>query len=138
MVLYQQYELIDGNYAPFALTLSRPHDRITDENSPVRILDPAAPVLSKPNRITQSDFADWVQERALYMPNTWAQEYRPLLEMVDPNEAPKQGAIVTAPLGSGFYTYTAIPFFREIPAGVPGALRLFINLLSLGTKDAAL
>ena len=138
VVMYQQYEFVQGNYAPYALTISRPHDRVTDENAPVRLLAPDAAALNKPNRITQSDFADWVQERALYMPRTWAPEYKPLLEMTDFNEEPRQSAILTAALGKGYYTYTAIPFFRQVPAAVPGALRLFINLLSLGIRDAAL
>ncbi len=135
VVLYQQYEFIAGNFAPFALTIARPHDRITDENAPVRLLDPADSVLARPNRIANADFEGWVQERSLYMPHTWAPQYRPLLEMNDPGEPPQQGAIVTAPLGAGHYTYTGISFFREIPAGVPGALRLFVNLLSQGVKD---
>lgn len=138
LVLYQQYEFARGNFAPYALTIERPHDRITDEHAPVRLLDADAPALTRPNRITERDFEAWVQERALYMPRTWAAEYTPLLEMEDPGEAPKQGAIITARLGSGHYTYTGIAFFRQIPAGVPGALRLFVNLLSLGTKNAAL
>ena len=137
VVLYQQYEFIDGGYAPYKLTLARPHDRITDENAPVRMLDSAAVALSRPNRIGANDFMGWVQERALYMPHTWASEYKPLLEMSDPGEGPLAGAILTAPLGTGFYTYTGIAFFREIPAGVPGALRLFVNLLSQGIKDVA-
>lgn len=137
VTLYQQYEFIRGGFAPFALTLASPHDRITDENAKVRLLDTAAAALTRPNRIADRDFAGWVQERSLYMPHTWAPEYKPLLEMADPGEAPQQGAIITAPLGAGHYTYTGIAFFREIPAGVPGALRLFVNLLSLGVKDVA-
>lgn len=137
LTLYQQYEFIRDGYAPYALTLARPHDRITDENARVRLLDTTAVALTRPNRIADRDFVGWMQERALYMPHTWAPEFTPLLEMSDPGEAPRQGAIVTAPLGRGHYTYTGIAFFREIPAGVPGALRLFINLLSLGVKDVA-
>jgi LmbE family N-acetylglucosaminyl deacetylase len=138
LVLYQQYGFVRGNFAPYALTIERPHDRITDEHAPVRLLAADAPALTRPNRITNRDFEGWLQERALYMPRTWAQAYASLLEMTDPGEAPKQGAIITAPLGSGHYTYTGIAFFRQIPAGVPGALRLFVNLLSLGMKNAAL
>jgi hypothetical protein len=138
LVLYQQYEFIQGGFAPFALTLNRPHDRITDENAEVRILDPGARALTQPNRITARDFENWIQERSLYMPRTWAGEYTPLLEMNDPGEAAQRGAILTAPLGKGHYTYTGLAFFRQIPAGVPGALRLFINLLSMGVNDGAL
>lgn len=137
IVLYQQYEFIQGKFAPYDLTLARPHTRITDENAPVTMLDPAAPLFSRPNRLTARDFENWVQERALYMPNTWAAEYQPMLELSDPGEAAQRGAILVAPLGRGLYTYTGIAFFRQIPAGVPGALRLFINLLSQGIKDAA-
>lgn len=138
ITLYQQYEFIQGKFAPYQLSLARPHTRITNENSPVIVLDTAARAMRAPNRISQRDFADWVQERALYMPNTWAPEYAPLLEMSDPGEAPQQGAMLVAPLGKGLYTYTGVAFFRQIPAGVPGALRLFINLLSMGIKDVTL
>lgn len=137
IVQYQQYEFVRGGFAPFSLTLARPHDRITDENSPVGFIDPSSPVLTHPNRITQQDFTGWVQERALYMPNTWSPEFKEVLEMADPGEAPRRGAILTARLGKGTYTYTGISFFRQIPAGVPGALRLFVNLLSLGARDDA-
>lgn len=133
--LYQQYEFIESKFAPYKLSLARPHTRITDESSPVIVLDTAARAMRAPNRITQRDFMGWVQERALYMPNTWAPEYKPLLEMSDPGEASQRGAILVAPLGKGLYTYTGLAFFRQIPAGVPGALRLFINLLSMGIKD---
>lgn len=138
LVLYQQYGFVRGNFAPHALTIERPHDRITDEQAPVRLLEADATMLTWPNRITGRDFEGWVQERALYMPRAWAPEYTALLEMQDPGEAPKQGAIISAPLGAGHYTYTGIAFFRQIPAGVPGALRLFVNLLSVGMKNAAL
>lgn len=138
IVLYQQYEFIQGRFAPYELTLARPHTRITDENAPVTLLDSAAAIFTRPNRITARDFQNWVQERALYMPGSWAAEYKPMLEMSDSGEAPQRGAILVAPLGRGLYTYTGIAFFRQIPAGVPGALRLFINLLSQGIKDAAL
>lgn len=138
ITLYQQYEFIRGNFAPYPMTIFSPHDRVTDESAPVRMLDTSAIALSKPNKIGPADFADWVQERALYMPRSWDAQYKPLLEMSDPGEQPQRGAILTAPLGKGTYTYTGISFFREIPAGVPGALRLFINLLSMGLKDVAL
>jgi LmbE family N-acetylglucosaminyl deacetylase len=138
LVLYQQYEFIQGGFAPFALTLNRPHDRITDEDAAVRILDPGAHALTHPNRITPRDFENWVQERSLYMPRTWAAEYKPLLAMNDPGEPAQRGAILTAPFGEGHYTYSGLAFFRQIPAGVPGALRLFINLLSMGVTDGAI
>jgi LmbE family N-acetylglucosaminyl deacetylase len=135
IVLYQQYEFIQGGYAPFAMTLNRPHDRVTDETALVRMIDSTALALTRPNRISQRDFDGWLQERALYMPATWAAPYAPLLEMSDPGEPPQRGAVLTAKLGEGLYTYTGLAFFRQLPAGVPGALRLFINLLSMGITD---
>jgi hypothetical protein len=138
LVLYQQYEFIQGGFAPYSLTLNRPHDRVTDENATVRFLDSSAIALRQPNRIGARDFEKWVQERSLYMPHTWAAEYTPLLEMNDPGEPTQRGALLIAPIGKGYYTYTGLSFFRQIPAGVPGALRLFVNLLSMGVNDGAL
>jgi hypothetical protein len=115
---------------PFPITMSSPADRVTDENAPVRILNGGAGVLSAPNRIAASDFDGWVQERALYMPRTFDERYLPSLEMNDPGEAPNRGAILVAPVGSGTYVYTTMSLFRQLPAGVPGAARLMMNLIS--------
>jgi LmbE family N-acetylglucosaminyl deacetylase len=108
----------------------RPLPRITDENSPVKFLKPADPLLNRPNKITQSDFKGWVQERGLYFWTQFDPKYTPLLVMNDPGEPDQNGALVYARYGKGVYIYTGIAFFRELPEGIPGAYRLFVNLLS--------
>jgi len=119
--------------APFELGLSR--DRVTDENSQVAILQPKHELMSYPNKITTKDFEGWVQERGLYFPNKWSAEFDALLAMNDPGEDPKKGSLLMAKHGEGHFIYTGLSFFRELPAGVPGAYRLFTNLLSVGKND---
>jgi len=120
--------------APFRLKLSR--DRVTDEEAEVRILEPNHLALNYPNKITQSDFEDWVQERGLYFPNEWDKAFTPILSMNDKGESDKKGSLLVAKYGKGYYVYTGISFFREFPAGVSGAYRLFANLVSLDqTKE---
>ncbi|NRB84772.1 MAG: PIG-L family deacetylase [Winogradskyella sp.] len=121
------------NLAPFDLQLSR--DRVTDENAEVRILDKGHPLLNFPNKITESDFEGWVQERGLYFPNSWSKEFTPLLAMNDKGETSKDGSLLIAPYGEGNYIYTGLSFFREFPAGVSGAYRLFANLLAAGKEN---
>jgi hypothetical protein len=130
VVQYGQSEMAQPGIMPFPITLGRPADRVTDENAPVRVLNGGAGVLSSPNRIDARDFEGWVQERAVYMPRTFDERYVPSLEMNDPGEPPNRGAILVAPLGSGTYVYTTMALFRELPAGVPGAARLMMNLLA--------
>jgi hypothetical protein len=132
VVQYGQYEMTQPGMMPFPITINRPHDRVTHEEAPVTILDENAKVLRAPNRISQADFADWVQERSLYMPRTFDELYRPVIAISDPGEALNRGGILVAPLGRGTYVYTTLAFFRQLPAGVPGAARLFVNLLSAG------
>jgi LmbE family N-acetylglucosaminyl deacetylase len=134
IVQYNKYEIVEGNFAPYPITMARPHGRVTDENAPVRILDPAHPVFTAPNRITEADWQGWVQERGLYFAQTWDSAYTPLLETGDPGEAPLQGGLLIAKHGQGTYVYTGLAFFRQFPEGVPGAYRLFANLLALGAK----
>ena len=122
--------LVTNELAPFSLTLSR--DRVTDEFSEVEILNPYHPILNTPNIITQVDFEGWVQERGLYFPNEWAEEFTPILGMHDINYPQTKGSLLVANYGKGYYIYTGLSFFRELPAGVPGAYRLFANLLSIG------
>ncbi len=112
---------------PFPLELSR--DRVTDETVPVTILAPDHPMMRTPNRITEADFAGWVQERGLYFPDHWDPRYTPLLAMADPGEPETRGALLVARYGHGTWIYTGLSFFRQLPAGVPGAIRLFANLL---------
>ena len=136
IVQYQQYPFIDGGYAPYPMRIERPHDRITDESSPVVLLAPEHAVFTSPNRLSEKDWQGWAQERALYMPATWDALYEPLIELQDPNEPARRGGLLVAPLGEGTYVYTGIAFFRQLPAGVPGAFRLFANLLGLGSSAA--
>ena len=118
--------------APYTLNLSR--DRVTDEFAEVRILDENHPVLNFPNKISQNDFKGWVQERGLYFPNNWSAEYTPILSMNDKGESPKEGSLLIAKYGEGNYIYTGLSFFRELPAGVSGAYKLFANMLSVGKE----
>ncbi len=137
IVLYQQYQFVRGGYAPFPLDIHRPHDRVTDETAPVRLLEPEHAVFTTPNRLGEADWQGWVQERSLYMAGTWDDAYRPLLTMSDPGGVEKQGALLVASLGKGHYVYTGLAFFRQLPAGVTGAYRLFANLLALGENGQA-
>ncbi|PWJ41029.1 GlcNAc-PI de-N-acetylase [Sediminitomix flava] len=114
--------------APYALQLSR--DRVTVEEAPVTFLAPEHPVLNYPNKITAVDFENWVQERGLYFPNKWDENFTPILSMNDPGETPKEGSLLVTTYGQGSYIYSGISWFRELPAGVSGAIRLFINMIS--------
>lgn len=118
--------------APYKLILSR--DRVTDEFADVTLLDPKHELLNFPNKITQKDFEGWTQERGLYFPSEWGPEFTPLLSMHDKGETPKTGSLLVAKHGKGHYIYTGLSFFREFPAGVSGAYRIFANMLSIG-KD---
>jgi len=124
-----------ANLAPYDLKLSR--DRVTDENALISILDTNHPILNFPNKIGIQDFEGWVQERGLYFPNKWSKEFTPLLASNDKGESSKKGALLVAKYGKGNYIYTGLSFFREFPAGVSGAFRLFANLLSAGKEKKA-
>jgi LmbE family N-acetylglucosaminyl deacetylase len=132
VVQYQQYEIMRPGMTPFPLRLGRPAARVTEEDAPVRILRPDAPVLAAPNRIGSEDFAGWVQERALYMPSEADAHYSRPLAMADPGMEANESALLVAPLGEGMYVYTTLSLFRQLPAGVPGAARIAVNLLSVG------
>ncbi len=137
LVQYQQYPFVDGGYAPYPLEIARPHDRVTDETAPATLLEPASPVFTTPNRIGPEDWQGWVQERGLYFAHTWAPEYTPLLSFPSSPGYPPgdlQGGLLVAKLGDGTYVYTGLAFFRELPAGVTGAYRLFANLLALADR----
>ncbi len=116
--------------APYPATMPDSTSRVTDASSPVRFLAPDNPLLNSPNKITMADFEGWVQERGLYFWGTFDSKYTPVLGFKDPGEAEANGALLYAQDGKGIYIYTGISFFRELPAGVPGAYRLFVNLLS--------
>jgi hypothetical protein len=117
-------------FSPYPLTISR--DRVTEENSEVRILKLDHPVLNYPNKISADDFKGWVQERGLYFPDKWDPAYQAVLSMNDTGEKPKDGSLLIASYGSGHYIYTGLSFFRELPEGVSGAYKLFANITSLG------
>ncbi len=134
IVQYQQYPFVQGGYAPFPLTIARPHDRVTDEAAPVRLLAPASRVFRAPNVIGEADWEGWVQERGLYFARTWDPAYRPLLETGD-NGDRLQGGLLAARLGRGLYVYTGLAFFRQLPAGVPGGYRLLLNLIGMEASD---
>lgn len=130
VVQYGQYEMTQPGIMPYPITLARPADRVTVEGAPVAIVDSAAGVLASPNAITARDFDGWIQDRTLYMPRTFDPAYRPVLEVHDPGEPPNRGAVLVAPYGKGTYVYTTLAFFRQLPAGNPGAARLMVNLLA--------
>lgn len=156
IVQYQQHQFFDGGFAPYPMTVggqplrlddsgpgrsgSAPvratapvsHDRVTDETAPVRMVAANHPVFRTPNQLGASDWKGWIQERGLYFARSWDRHFRPLLETHDPGEAPLLGGLLVAPVGKGTYVYTGLSFFRQLPAGVPGAFRLFANLLALG------
>lgn len=123
-------DLLTQEIAPFDIQLSR--DRVTDENSEVKFLNKNHPVLNFPNKITEKDFEGWVQERGLYFPEKWSKEFEPILSIHDKGESAMEGSLIVAKHGKGYYVYTGLSFFRELPEGVSGAYRLFANLLSLG------
>jgi LmbE family N-acetylglucosaminyl deacetylase len=116
--------------APYPAKIGSPTPRITDENSLVKILRPDDPLLNHPNKITLADFQGWIQERGLYFWSDFDSRYTPLLAMNDPGEKDLNGALVYAKYGKGTYIYTGLAFFRQLPEGVPGAYRLFVNLLA--------
>ena len=135
VVQYQRDFAWDGkNYAPYPAKITPkqgdPLPRITDETSPVKFLKPDDPLLNTPNKITQDDFKGWVQERGLYFWSEYDKQYTPLLAMNDPGEKDLDGSLVYTKYGKGMYIYTGLAFFRQLPEGVPGAYRLFVNLLA--------
>jgi len=134
---YNQYQFSNGRYAPYDLTIRRPAPRVADETAAITILEPDAPIFTTPNRIGQDDFDGWVQERGLYFASEWSDEYVPLLELNDPGEPARHGSLLVASVGDGVYVYTGLSFFRQWAGMVPGAYRLFANLVSLEASDWA-
>ncbi|TNE56543.1 MAG: LmbE family protein [Bacteroidetes bacterium] len=123
------YNLNVDNVGPYPLKLGR--GRVTDQAAEIRFLKPGHPALNTPNQLTSKDFENWVQERGLYFPSEWDEHYTPLLSCNDPGEEALDGSLLVAPYGNGYFVYTGLSFFRQFPAGVPGAYRLFANLISL-------
>jgi hypothetical protein len=120
----------NGHFTPFPAQLSR--GRVSVEEAPVEILAANDSVFHYPNQITQHDFDGWVQERGLYFADQWDSNFKPLLSSHDPGEPPLKGGLLRAQYGKGTYIYAGYAFFRQLPAGVPGAIRLYVNLLSAG------
>jgi len=118
-----------SDFAPYSLTIGR--ERVTDENAKVSFVNPEHKVLSYPNKITQDDFENWIQERGLYFAKEWSEEFEPIFSMNDKNESPKKGSLLIAKHGKGHFVYTGISFFRQIPNGTSGAYRLLVNLIEL-------
>lgn len=127
------FDLVVDNIGPFPLTLS--HDRITVEDAPINFVNPALSLLNYPNKISQNDFENWVQERGLYFANKWDPGYKTVLSGNDPGETPLEGGMLCADYGKGVYIYTGYSWFRQIPAGVPGAFRIFVNMISAGQDE---
>ncbi|HEX2100320.1 MAG TPA: NEW3 domain-containing protein, partial [Candidatus Synoicihabitans sp.] len=123
-------DLQTDTLAPYRLRLSR--DRVTEEDARVTLLAPNHPAMQQPNRITSDDFDGWVQERGLYFPDQWDESFTPLLAAADTGEPQRSGGLLVARHGEGWFVYTGLSFFRQLPDGVPGAYRLFANLVSLG------
>lgn len=132
---YNQYQFSNGEFAPHSLTIGRPAPRVSDETAAITMLEPDAPVFTTPNRITQDDFEGWVQERGLYFASEWGDAFVPLLELNDPGEDPRHGSLLVSQVGDGVYAYVALSFFRQWSGRVPGAYRLFANLISLSADD---
>jgi LmbE family N-acetylglucosaminyl deacetylase len=119
-----------GDIGPFPFKISR--NRITQENAPIKLLEPNHPILNTPNKINEKDFENWVQERSIYEATEADQRYTSLIGMNDPNEKETRGSLITCAYGKGHYTYTGLVFFRQLPAGNTGAYRLFVNLIEQG------
>ena len=130
IVQYGAQDMSRFKVTPYPLTWTRPAARVTMEGAAVKLLQPTSPLLLLPNKIGESDWADWVQERATYMPSTIDSHYTPLLGMNDPDEPENRGAVLTAPVGRGKYVYVTLALFRQLPAGVPGAARMLLNLIN--------
>jgi hypothetical protein len=121
-------KLVSDNLGPYPFKLSR--DRVTEEDAPVTFLDAASPLLNTPNKITAKDFDGWIQERGLYFPADVDSSYKKLLSINDTGEKPLTNAVIYTDYGTGRYVYTGLSFFRELPAGVPGAFKLFANFIA--------
>jgi hypothetical protein len=135
IVQYQQYQYVQGHFAPDTFSIAQPHDRVTDETAPVTLLVPGHPVFHVPNAIGAEDWRGWVQERGLYFAHAWDSTYTPLLETHDAGGPPLSGGLLVAPVGRGTYVYTGLSFFRQLPGGVVGAYRLFANILALKASN---
>ena len=122
--------LPEAEMMPYPIKISR--ERVSREDAEIKFLAPNHEIVLSPNKITQEDFSGWVQERGLYMPNTWDEKFTPIFACNDPGEPSRDGGLLVAPYGNGYCIYTSFSWFRELPAGVPGAFRIFANMISIG------
>ena len=132
MVQYQTQEFDAIPYGPYPFQMGRNAEEVSEEDSKVTILDPTNPIFAGPNKITASDFDGWVEERGSKFMSEWDSHYTPLIECHDREQAPQKGGMLQTHYGKGTFTYAAYAFYRQLPAGVPGAFRLFANMISLG------
>jgi hypothetical protein len=132
-VLIVQYNTpeFDHNFGPYPYVMTGDPEEVTDESSLVNILDAKNPVFAWPNAITKRDFDGWIEERGSKFMTTWDSKYTPLLETHDKGQAEQKGGLLYARYGKGIYIYNAYAFYRQLPLGVPGAFRIFANMLSL-------
>jgi len=133
IVQYQTQEYDEAPYGPYPHRLDRAAE-VSEEGAPVTVLEPAHPIFHWPNKITPADFENWVAERGSKWMSTWDARYHALLESHDREQAPQRGGLLQGRYGRGTYTYAAYAFYRQLPAGVPGAYRLFANLISVGKR----
>lgn len=127
------YSLLTEEISPLTLKISR--QRVTDETAKVNFINPEHKILNHPNTISQEDFEGWVQERGLYFPNEWSKDFQPIFSIKDYNDGPYEGSLLVAQYGQGYYLYTGLSFFRQLPAGVPGAFRLLANMISINKDE---
>ena len=132
-VLIVQYNTpeFDHNFGPYPYTMTSNPEEVTDEASKINILEPSNPIFNWPNKITEKDFTGWVEERGSKWLKTWDPQYHALLETHDQAQEPQKGGLMYAKYGKGIYIYNAYAFYRQLPEGVPGAYRLFANMMSL-------
>ena len=137
-VLIVQYNLqdFDQNYGPYPFSLGNNPQKVVDEYSKVKLLEPESPVFTWPNRITSADFSGWIEERGHGFMQTWDPHYQALVETADPGQDPQRGGLLLARYGKGAYIYDAFALYRQLPNGVPGAYRILANLVSLGKNPA--
>ncbi|MDE0476241.1 MAG: PIG-L family deacetylase [Gammaproteobacteria bacterium] len=134
VILYQTQEFVPGEMAPYPASLPRGAEEVSEEDAPVRLLQPAHPFMTTPNRITEADFDGWVEQRGSKFFTEWDAGYTPLVETHDQGQDPQEGIWLTAEIGQGHYTYLALALHRQLPYGVAGAYRILSNVLSAGTR----
>ena len=132
VILYQTQEFVPEEMAPYPASLPRGAEEVSEEDAPVRLLQPAHPFMTTPNRITEADFDGWVEQRGSKFFTEWDAAYTPLVETHDQGQDPQEGIWLTAEIGEGHYTYLALALHRQLPYGIPGAFRILSNVLSAG------